>query len=72
MKTTITFENFESMKYRLLLSVSKYGKMMHPQNWSISLSIYDFESDNVLDKTFAYLMDEYTSELSIAVTKHKK
>jgi len=62
MKTTITTQNFESMKYKMLLCVSKYGKMMRPEQWYTYLSIYDFENESVVDMVTSYLINEYTKK----------
>jgi hypothetical protein len=61
MKTTITIENFESMKYRLLLSVSKFGKMIHPENWNFKLQIFEYD-ENVADLISDYLINKYTNQ----------
>ncbi len=72
MKTTITIENFEAMKYKLLLCVSKYGNILHPEKWSDNLSIYDFDSIETEDMVFNYLFDEHRTQLAKAISKFKK
>jgi hypothetical protein len=62
MKTLITLENFEANKFKIKNAVSVFNKMLNPNKWAESLSIFDFD-ENGEEITTSYLISEFKKEL---------
>lgn len=67
MTNTVTISNFESKKVEILNAVSingLFGVINHPRTWNVSLCIFDFESENVIDMVTSYIFNEYEKQVT--------